>query len=87
MALPMIGRSKGSKDRSYVFIWPKDSKDNPRTGSDSPVMTVSEVSEYLRIHKATVYKMIKAKQIPYFRIITEYRFNRATIDVWMNRGY
>ena len=74
MALPMRGR-------------PKDSKGKPRAGGDSVVMTVSEVSDYLRINRATVYKMIKANQIPHFRIGSDYRFNRAAIDAWMDRGY
>jgi len=71
--------------RGYSFSWPKDSKDKPHAGSNGPVMTVSEVSDYLRINRATVYKMIKANQIPHFRIGSDYRFNREDIDAWMSR--
>jgi excisionase family DNA binding protein len=69
----MTGRPKGSKEKS-------------RPSGDGPVMTVVEVSEYLRVHRTTVYRMIKANQIPYFRIGGDYRFDRVSIDAWTKRG-
>ena len=72
---------------SIVFIWPKDLKKQARLGAGATVMSVTEVSEYLRVHRATIYNMIKSDQIPHFRIGGKYRFDRATLDTWMNRGY
>jgi excisionase family DNA binding protein len=86
MALPMRGRPRGSKDRGYGFIWPKDSKDKPRAGGDSLVMTASELCEYLRIHRATLYHLIKRGEIPYFKIGVDYRFHREQIDAWIRQS-
>jgi excisionase family DNA binding protein len=46
------------------------------------VMTVEEVSNYLRISKTTLYRLIKNQQVPYFHMGSDYCFNRETIDQW-----
>jgi len=40
----------------------------------SKVMTVSEVSAYLKVHPATIYRLLKKKKIPAFRIGRDWRF-------------
>jgi excisionase family DNA binding protein len=50
--------------------------------SSPPVLTVDELSAYLRIHRNTLYRLIKAGQIPCFRVGFDYRFNREAIDAW-----
>jgi excisionase family DNA binding protein len=49
------------------------------------MLTVREVSEYLRVHPTTVYRLLHAKQIPGFRVGGEWRFGSETIDRWSNR--
>ena len=46
------------------------------------VMTVYELSAYLRIHHTTLYRLIRKRQIPCFRVGSDYRFNRQVIDDW-----
>jgi len=46
------------------------------------VLTVREVSEYLRVHPITVYRLLHAKQLPGFRVASEWRFDREAIDRW-----
>jgi excisionase family DNA binding protein len=45
-------------------------------------MTVREVSEYLRIHPATVYRLVRSRQIPGFRVGGEWRFGSENLDRW-----
>jgi excisionase family DNA binding protein len=47
------------------------------------VMTLKEVAAYLQLHPATIYRLLKTRQIPAFRIASEWRFNREQIDAWM----
>ena len=47
-----------------------------------PVMTTDEVCEYFRIGRTTIYRLIKAGEIPYFRLGSRFRFNREAIDEW-----
>ena len=49
------------------------------------IMTVDDVAAYLNIHRSTVYKMMKHKQLPGFRIGADWRFHRANILGWIKR--
>ena len=46
------------------------------------VLTVRELSEYLRVHPTTVYRLLRAKQLPGFRVGSEWRFSIDVIDRW-----
>jgi excisionase family DNA binding protein len=46
----------------------------------SQVMTVKELSEYLRVHPATVYKLLHGGKLPAFRVGSDWRFNVDAID-------
>ena len=50
--------------------------------SGAKVLTVSELSEYLRVHRSTVYRLLKKGQLPGFRIGSDWRFNVEAIDEW-----
>jgi len=52
----------------------------------STVMTVSEVCEYLRIHRSTLYRLIKTGDLPHFRLGSDYRFNREAIALRCKPG-
>jgi excisionase family DNA binding protein len=54
-----------------------------RWSSDAPVMTATEASDDLRIHRSTLYRLIKRGEIPFFLVGSDYRFNREAIDEWM----
>jgi excisionase family DNA binding protein len=46
------------------------------------VLTVAELAEYLKVHHSTIYRLLKARKIPAFRIGSDWRFNREQIDEW-----
>jgi excisionase family DNA binding protein len=46
------------------------------------VMTASEVTQYLRIHRSTLFRLLKKKEIPAFRMGSDWRFSRQRIDRW-----
>jgi excisionase family DNA binding protein len=48
---------------------------------ETDLMTVVEVSEYLRVHPSTIYHLLKTRGIPAFRV-GNWRFLRAQIDEW-----
>ena len=48
----------------------------------SRVLTVQEVSNYLRVHPSTIYRMLKRNQIPAFRVGSDWRFTVEAIDKW-----
>ena len=46
------------------------------------VLTVDELAEYLKVHRSTIYRLVKARKLPGFRIGKDYRFIREQIDGW-----
>ena len=49
---------------------------------DAKVITVSELCEYLRVHRSTLYRLLKKHQLPGFKIGSDWRFNVEAIDRW-----
>jgi excisionase family DNA binding protein len=47
------------------------------------VLRLTEVAEYLRVHPSTIYRLLKNKQLPGFRVGSDWRFNRTSIDRWL----
>ena len=47
------------------------------------ILTVRDVSNYLRVHPSTVYKMLKRNQLPAFRVGSDWRFTVEAIDQWL----
>lgn len=52
----------------------------------SRVLTVQEVSNYLRVHPSTIYRMLKKNQLPAFRVGSDWRFTVEAIDQWRARA-
>jgi excisionase family DNA binding protein len=60
----------------------KRSKKRGITTTLPKVLTVREVSAYLRVHPTTIYRLLRAKQIPAFQVGSEWRFDIDTIYRW-----
>jgi excisionase family DNA binding protein len=50
--------------------------------SDAKVITINELSEYLRVHRSTLYRLLKKGDLPGFKIGSDWRFNIEAIDTW-----
>jgi excisionase family DNA binding protein len=50
--------------------------------NEHEIMTIVEVAAYLRIHRTTVYRLIKKGGFPAFKIGSDYRFERYRINEW-----
>ncbi len=46
-------------------------------------MTVKELSEYLKLDRMTIYKMLKEHTIPGMRLGHQWRFYKEDIDKWL----
>jgi excisionase family DNA binding protein len=47
------------------------------------LLNVAEVARYLKVHQATIYRLLKRHEIPAFRVGGKWRLNRLVIDQWM----
>ena len=44
------------------------------------VLTLDEVARYLRVHQSTVHRLLKKKELPGFKMVSDWRFNVESID-------
>jgi excisionase family DNA binding protein len=49
------------------------------------LITVKELSLYLRVHPSTVYRLLKRGELPGFKLGSDWRFSREAIDRWRER--
>ena len=45
--------------------------------------TVKEVAEYLGVSVDSIYKMVRERQIPHFRVRRTILFSKKAIDEWI----
>ena len=45
-----------------------------------PVLTVAELAMYLRVHPTTIDRLLRTKQLPGFRVGSEWRFDSEMIE-------
>lgn len=48
------------------------------------ILTAQEVAELLEVSKQTIYRLVRANEIPHFRVGKTVRFNEETITAWIN---
>ncbi|MGO9057717.1 MAG: helix-turn-helix domain-containing protein [Candidatus Binataceae bacterium] len=46
------------------------------------LVTVKELSTYLRVHPSTIYRLLKEGEIPGFKLGSDWRFNLEAINRW-----
>jgi len=61
-------------------------KENQKMVSDSEIMTVRDVAEYLRMSEAKVYKLAKEGALPVVRIGKTWRFRKDLLDDWLEQS-
>ncbi len=49
------------------------------------ILTIDEATKYLRIHKATLYKLVKQKRVPAVKIGKKWRLVKSKLDEWLER--
>jgi excisionase family DNA binding protein len=47
------------------------------------IMTIENVATLLRCHQTTVYRLIKERGFPAFKLGSDWRFKRSEIDRWV----
>ncbi|MBU0702429.1 MAG: helix-turn-helix domain-containing protein [Chloroflexi bacterium] len=61
-------------------------KANEKTeATENKIMTAQEVAQYLRLNKATIYRLAKAGEIPAVKVGRTWRFKKELMDEWFRR--
>ena len=48
----------------------------------SSILTLQSVAQYLRVHPSTIYRLLRKKQLPAFKVGHDWRFSLESIDRW-----
>jgi excisionase family DNA binding protein len=51
----------------------------------SRLLTVKELSDYLRVHPSTIYRLLKRGELPGIRLGSDWRFSIDAIERWRRR--
>jgi excisionase family DNA binding protein len=91
-----VGRMKAASDAELRVTNGASGKPvklaNPMTTARSSkeqvdqILTVPMLAEYLLCHPSTIYRLLKNKRIPGFRVGSDWRFRRSAIDQWLNKA-
>ena len=50
------------------------------------MMTLTEAAKYVKLHRNTVYKLVKLGQLPGRKVGHQWRFDQATLDAWVGQA-
>ena len=48
------------------------------------ILTIKELSDYLKVSEKTIYRMVSRAEIPAFKMGTNWRFQKSAIEKWMH---
>lgn len=51
----------------------------------SPVFTVRDVAKLLQVDEKTIYRLVKRKDLPGFKVAGTWRFKQEDIDEWIEK--
>lgn len=52
--------------------------------ASSQLLTTDEVLAYLKVTPRTIYRLIRAGEIPALRVGRQWRFRRSDLDAWLD---
>jgi len=50
---------------------------------NSGLMTIEDLSDYLKVSRRTIYEWLKLNKIPAIKLVGQWRFKRDKIDAWI----
>lgn len=58
-------------------------KQSDKRPNRTQIMTLKEISKYLGVHEMTVYRLLKTKKLPGFKIGGQWRTKKEVLDQWL----
>jgi len=67
----------------YTIIEESSPKHERESKMNNEIMTIKDLSSYLKINEKTIYKLAKQGKLPGVKIGGMWRFKKEAIDNWM----
>jgi excisionase family DNA binding protein len=55
---------------------------NQRLPNVSKILTLSQVADYLKVHKNTIYRLVTRNRLPAFKVGHDWRFDSDSLERW-----
>ena len=79
---PPVFKARESVRRSVILKTPPT---HIPTTSLSKIMTVDEIADFLRVHRSTIYRLIKNGTLPgMFRVGADWRIRQDALEEWVS---
>jgi len=52
---------------------------------NNEILTLKDLSKYLKVDEKTIYRILQEKRIPSFKVRGHWRFKKKTIDYWIDQ--
>lgn len=49
------------------------------------ILTVREVAAWLKVHPSSVYRLLKKRRLPAFRVGSDWRISRRDVELWIEQ--
>jgi excisionase family DNA binding protein len=49
------------------------------------ILTIQEMANHLRVHRSTIYRLIWRRELPVFRVGSDWRITRPALLEWVSR--
>lgn len=46
------------------------------------IWSLEQVGEYLKVHPSTIYRMLRRKQLPAFKVGRDWKFHKSAVIQW-----
>ena len=53
------------------------------SGLMANVLTLEEAAEFLKVHPSTIYRLVKNRNLPAFKVGSDWRFNLESLNRWI----
>ena len=50
------------------------------------LLTTQQVADYLKVDKFTVYRLVAKRKLPAFRVGSQWRFKRSSLESWLRKN-
>ena len=74
------GMKKGTPQKATPTGKPTQSM--AQAAQSDQIFTIKELSEHLRVHPTTIYRLLRQGRLPGFRVGSNWRFSREAIEQW-----
>ncbi|HEV3109725.1 MAG TPA: helix-turn-helix domain-containing protein [Candidatus Binataceae bacterium] len=80
------GEAKGAGNGGFGKMAKNPMTTKASQEQSDQILTVPMLAEYLLCHPSTIYRLLKNKRIPGFRVGSDWRFRRSAIDQWLSKA-